>query len=147
MCSSFSLADFSLLVAFVVQASGWSLDSTRLVIEVGSDAGFSADRMSDGTSFVVSGLVLEGAAWSQSTACLALSDAIRSPLPPTMFKWYNADEVPSVPESQTMVTLPVYLNDSRLKLLFTVDLRAPRTVPSTVWEQRGAAVVAWQLHV
>jgi dynein heavy chain 1, cytosolic len=63
------------------------------------------------------GLVLEGANWSTDQLVLNDGDAVR--LNPSQIRWVQAEE--AGPE-RTVANLPVYLNNDRSDVLFTVDL-------------------------
>lgn len=65
------------------------------------------------------GLVLEGAAWE--TDKLALNDGASVRLGSSQIRWVQAAEG-SASASVGTVNLPVYLNDDRNDVLFTVDL-------------------------
>lgn len=67
---------------------------------------------------VVVGVMLEGAAWE--TDKLILNDGASVRLGSSQIRWVKATEGPSA--STGMVNLPVYLNDDRSDVLFTVDL-------------------------
>lgn len=67
-------------------------------------------------SFVLSGLVLEGASWANDRLVLNDGDSVR--LDPSQLRWVQADGT----SQKGMVNLPVYLNNDRSDVLFTVDL-------------------------
>jgi dynein heavy chain 1 len=71
----------------------------------------------DLTSFITTGLALEGAAWSTDRLVLNDGEAVR--LNPSQIRWVQSDDS-SV--SKSAVNLPVYLNNDRSDVLFTVDL-------------------------
>ena len=129
------------------QARGWPLEEVTLVVSLsgGVAARESAGLGSlDDCTYTINGLVLEGAALDEEGSRLALSTNVRTTLGPATFCWMPRDAVPEVDGSQeVMVTLPVYLNESRKQLLFNVQLRAPASVPVNVWQQRGVCLLAW----
>jgi len=65
-------------------------------------------------------LVLEGAAWFEDHLAINNGDVIR--LGCSQIRWVQASDCPKIGESQRLVTLPVYLNNDRSDVLFTVDL-------------------------
>lgn len=67
---------------------------------------------------IIIGLALEGAAWS--TDMLVLNDGESVRLNPSQIRWVQSDE--SSVSKGSLVNLPVYLNDDRSDVLFTVDL-------------------------
>ena len=99
-------------------------------------------------SYVIKGLVMEGAAWDASAGELALSSVVRSPLGPATFSWVPSAEAPvaDADASWRMVKLPVYLNASRKQLVLHVFLRAPARIPVSVWQQRAVCLLAWSEH-
>lgn len=60
--------------------------------------------------------MLEGASWSDDRLALNDGDAVR--LNPSQLRWVQADEA----NLKGTVNLPVYLNNDRSDVLFTVDL-------------------------
>ena len=62
------------------------------------------------------GLALEGAAWSTDKLVLNDGEAVR--LNPSQIRWVQSEETPK----EALVNLPVYLNNDRSDVLFTVDL-------------------------
>ncbi|PIA14754.1 hypothetical protein COEREDRAFT_46106 [Coemansia reversa NRRL 1564] len=98
-------------------------------------------------SFAVSGLRIEGAAWS-ATNLLALNDGSHESLPTCYLTWSTGDLLPSSSETDGAVKdialVPVYLNRDRNGLLFVahlpIDLVHGAT-PDAV-TQRAVAIVA-----
>jgi dynein heavy chain 1, cytosolic len=64
----------------------------------------------------VIGLALEGAAWSTDKLVLNDGEAVR--LNPSQIRWVQSEES----SREALVNLPVYLNNDRSDVLFTVDL-------------------------
>ena len=64
------------------------------------------------------GLVLEGASWIEDQLVLNGGESVR--LNPSQIRWIQADESDDAQEKY--VNLPVYLNNDRSDVLFTVDL-------------------------
>ena len=62
------------------------------------------------------GLVLEGASWSADKLVLNNGDSVR--LNSSQIRWVQAEES----SRKNVVNLPVYLNNDRSDVLFTVDL-------------------------
>ncbi|KAH9486661.1 Cytoplasmic dynein 1 heavy chain 1 [Psilocybe cubensis] len=92
----------------VAHRKKWSLETLHLRLDI--------ERVNDPNAFVVDGLVLEGAAWSSDHLVLNDGEAVR--LSSSQIRWVQMDENPS----QGLVNLPVYLNNDRSDVLFTVDL-------------------------
>ena len=65
---------------------------------------------------VTTGLALEGAAWSTDKLVLSDGEAVR--LNASQIRWVQSDES----SNANLVNLPVYLNNDRSDVLFTVDL-------------------------
>lgn len=58
----------------------------------------------------------------------------------TLFKWIRATEKKS--QSNSMITLPVYLNATRSELLFTIELEsAENSLNEFDFYERGVAVL------
>jgi dynein heavy chain 1 len=64
---------------------------------------------------ILLGLVLEGASWSTDSLSLNNGEPVR--LNSSQIRWVQADE-----PKANLVNLPVYLNNDRSDVLFTVDL-------------------------
>jgi dynein heavy chain 1, cytosolic len=63
------------------------------------------------------GLVLEGASWIDGQLVLNQGESVR--LNPSQVRWVQMEDVDP---RATLVNLPVYLNNDRSDVLFTVDL-------------------------
>jgi hypothetical protein len=85
-------------------------------------------------------LILEGAKWD--SGAMGLCEDLRTVLPTTCFHWVHVDAAHGG-ESDHQVALPVYLNESRQDLLFTIHVAAQKDIALSAWEQRAVAVVAW----
>lgn len=62
---------------------------------------------------------MEGAAWSIDKLVLNDGEAMR--LNPSQIRWVQSDDS-SAPSRESFVNLPVYLNNDRSDVLFTIDL-------------------------
>lgn len=65
-----------------------------------------------------SGLILEGASWASDKLVLNDGETVR--LNPSQIRWVQVED-PSA-SNGTTVNLPVYLNNDRSDVMFTVDL-------------------------
>ena len=92
----------------VAHRKKWSLETLHLRLDIG--------RVNDPGAFVVDGLVLEGAAWENEQLVLNEGDSVR--LRSSQIRWIQGEEG----SSKDLVNLPVYLNNDRSDVLFTVDL-------------------------
>jgi dynein heavy chain 1 len=72
------------------------------------------------------GLALEGAAWSTDKLVLNDGEAVR--LSPSQIRWVQLEEAPK----GDLVSLPVYLNNDRSDVLFTIDLPFDSTAGTLV---------------
>lgn len=123
----------------VTQAHDWSLEQLRLEVTVQGDA----NAAKPGTdTFVIEGMTLLGAAWAQGA--LAFSNDESFSMPPMLFTWKLAN--PKEDANSNTVSVPVYLNSSRLQFLFSVRLKCPSSVSATTWSQRGTCLIAWHGH-
>ncbi|KAI0072370.1 dynein heavy chain [Panus rudis PR-1116 ss-1] len=93
----------------VAHRKRWSLETLYLQLDI--------ERVNDPEAFIVDGLVLQGANWASDRLVLNNGENVR--LNPSQIRWVQADEaVSKVPTTQ----LPVYLNNDRSDVMFTVDL-------------------------
>jgi dynein heavy chain 1, cytosolic len=139
-----------------------SLEELSLSLRVGASGGDNDDDEphpgADSVGFAVRGLWVEGAAWEEEMdggsggrkgGRLSLSGgAIRGPLPLAWLCWTAGEEEEEEEEedSARTLTLPVYLDDSRVTLVGQVRYagKLQAGVSLNAWAQRGAAIVAWR---
>ncbi|XP_078590507.1 cytoplasmic dynein 1 heavy chain 1-like isoform X1 [Branchiostoma floridae x Branchiostoma japonicum] len=123
---------------YVSQANSWSLEELAMEVHISDGSGKDIPR--DGGTFMVTGLKLQGAVCKQNT--LQLSKTISTELPITCLRWIRAQG--DVQKSPSMVTLPVYLNQTRADLLFTVDLQTAgsRSGANHGFYEHGVALLA-----
>ncbi|KNE70419.1 hypothetical protein AMAG_14553, partial [Allomyces macrogynus ATCC 38327] len=88
------------------QRNGWSLEELHLDLDLTGTA-------TDG--FQLTGLRLDSAEWYDGA--IRLSKAMNNTLGPIVLRWMR-----DVPRPSPAVTLPVYLNEDRLSLLFSIVL-------------------------
>ena len=69
---------------------------------------------------------MEGAAWSTDRLVLNDGEAVR--LNPSQIRWVQSEEA----SRESLVNLPVYLNNDRSDVLFTVDLPFDSTAGALV---------------
>ncbi|KAJ5078911.1 intein-containing cytoplasmic dynein 1 heavy chain 1 precursor [Anaeramoeba ignava] len=122
------------------QSNMWSLETLKLEIEIGK---FTQSKFKN-TSFFVDDFTLEGAIWKNN--CLAISSDISNPLPRVQLRWVPNQENELNVKSKVgsdLINLPVYLNNTRKELLFSLDLTTPKDVPIQTWYQRGTALIVW----
>lgn len=111
------------------QINKWSLDETRLAVEVGGSLQGPEDL-----GFVINGLTLESAIWAGLH--LDLTPNLTETLPPCVFRWVKTML------SNDLINLPVYLNSQRKRLLLSVKLLGG-AYKASIWYQRGAAITVW----
>jgi len=122
---------------YVAQANQWSLEELYLRVTI-ADGG--ASLKADDCSFIISGLKLQGAVCSKNQ--LSLVDTITTELPDTCLRWTKIDPRSPPVIGGNDVTLPVYLNQTRCELLFTVDMTTTGAVPARSFYERGVAFLA-----
>ena len=110
----------------VAHRKKWSLETLHLRLDI--------ERVNDPNAFIIDGmqfalcrlkktlklligLVLEGASWVDDQLVLSQGESVR--LNPSQVRWVQMDDVDS---NATFTNLPVYLNNDRSDVLFTVDL-------------------------
>ena len=85
------------------------------------------------------GLKLQGAECAKNK--LSLCNTITTDLPDTCLTWKHIVPGETVDETN-VVQLPVYLNQTRVELLFTVDITTTGEVPSRSFYERGVAFLS-----
>jgi dynein heavy chain 1 len=111
-----------------------SLDKLQLY----ASTNVSFEQSSTSASFAVKGLQLEGATWSEEG--FKASEVIRNNVSRVFLRWSDASLKQTAQRS-----LPVYNNNKREKLLFSVSVEADeKTFPHDQWTQRSIALVLWQ---
>jgi len=127
---------------FVAQANHWSLEELKLEVTVADKN--SGLMKADDCSFIVKGLKLQGAECSRNM--LSLSNIITTDLPNTCLTWKHFGGVigstGDASSGTDFVQLPVYLNQTRVELLFTVDMKTTGEVPSRSFYERGVAFLS-----
>lgn len=123
---------------YVAQANQWSLEELYMKVTIADSV---KQKLSvDDCSFLVSGLKLQGA--SAASNILSLVDSITTELPDVCLQWSKIDPMNPPFVGGDDVTLPVYLNQTRRELLFTVDMSTSGTVPARSFYERGVAFIA-----
>ncbi|XP_030854690.1 cytoplasmic dynein 1 heavy chain 1 [Strongylocentrotus purpuratus] len=121
---------------YVAQANSWPLEELYLEVTA-SDQG--SQLKLDDCSFAVSGLKLQGAVCKENK--IHLTSTISSDLPQTSLRWIHVESGKS-PNLQGMVKLPVYLNQTRADLLFTLDMTMGGDSKSElIFYERGVALL------
>jgi len=118
----------------VSQDFKWSLEELDLYITIGVDA------PENDQCFILHNTSIEGAQWNSKTNSIEVGDNLSCPLPSVMIKWVHKSQVDKLSKDQLQV--PVYLNNSRNKLLFSIKL-ASGDMPQYLWYQRGIALISW----
>jgi len=117
----------------VAQANSWSLEELHLDVTVADEL----DQPSfDDCSFAVEGLKLSGAVCRNNQ--LAISSEISTSLHLTRLRWIKKSEL----SGTVKIVLPVYLNSTRLQILFTVDLPLKEGQKVHEFHERGVAIIA-----
>lgn len=119
----------------VAQTMGVSLEELLLVVDIGEGKG-------DKQSFIVKGLYMEGAMWDQSQACLATTEDLTVGLSNTRLKWAHRDSE-EFKKTKDYLRLPVYLNMQRNQIICPFNLKAPKTMPVSLWLQRSVCLTLW----
>ena len=96
----------------------------------------------DDCSFGVTGLKLQGAKCVSNK--LSVTDTILTELPITKLQWIRINPSDMYKMAQGKVTLPVYLNQTRSELLFTLDFEAEGVSSSGdhSYYERGVAIIS-----
>ncbi|TFY78308.1 hypothetical protein EWM64_g5702 [Hericium alpestre] len=102
----------------VAHRKKWSLETLHMRLDI--------ERVNDPQAFIVDGLVLEGASWIQEQLVLNEGESVR--LNPSQIRWIQVDDSTSLDDG--LVNFPVYLNNDRSDVLFTVDLPFDNSIRS-----------------
>merc|ERR1712137_1022033 len=122
------------------RAHTWSLENLQLTAQVLSSEEFPAGA--DEAAFIARGLILEAASWDASAQEMVATDEMSSRMPPILFTWKLIEDAEKEKTTDhARVILPVYLNEMRLELLFSVVIHGPKEVSPHVWYQRGVALL------
>jgi dynein heavy chain 1 len=95
------------------------------------------DKIED-NEFVVSGICLEGAEWSYDSNKLVMTDNLFFQLPNVIMKWVRKTK-----DMTKVFPVPVYLNNTRKNLIFSVLVRNDSELSDADWYQRGTAMTTW----
>ena len=117
----------------VAQSNHWSLEELVLRLEVATN------ELPERDTFLVSGLRLEGAAWTDGR--VRPTDAMVTRLPTLRVRWIRRTSANAPPPEGT-VLFPVYLNAARSDVLFTVHLPVQDLTEQTVAHRAIALVTS-----
>ncbi|KAJ3439563.1 dynein heavy chain [Anaeramoeba flamelloides] len=112
-------------------AMEWSLETLQLQISIDTK-----QRVTN-QSYYLNKLLLEGAVYNNRS--LRITDQISNLLNNVLLIWVQKSDE----KVKNTITLPVYLNSTRLELLFSVDLPIPQNFHQNVFQQLGTAIVIW----
>lgn len=119
-----------------------SLEELELAFEFNPSEQSVADTLKDESGFIITGLSVESAEFSEEDARIKMSNKLSSPLPTIVLRWVQKRKKGEEDDSGTgQVDLPVYLNNARKQLLCAVKV-ATFGVPAHTWYQRGVALFA-----
>ena len=118
----------------VAQEYSVSLDELVLSVELVKDI-TSVEK----NAFVLKGLCIEGAEWDYNNDKLIMTDNLFCQLPPFLLKW----NIKKNTDLGKMFPIPVYLNNSRKNLLFSVYIKNDSVLSDSDWYQRGIALISW----
>ncbi|XP_065684969.1 cytoplasmic dynein 1 heavy chain 1 isoform X1 [Hydra vulgaris] len=126
---------------YIAQANQWSLEELYLKVSIVDD--FAAIQSVSDSGFVITGLKLQGATCLGNK--LQIADTMMTDLPETSLHWIKMDSMTLGKTKVDGITLPVYLNQTRKDLLFTVDMESNGDVPKRVFYERGVAFISSNL--
>lgn len=118
----------------VSQDHKWSLEELDLHLSIG------VKEPENDQCFILQNTAIEGAQWDGASGKIVVGENLSYSLPSIMIKWVHKTE--SAKASKDLLQVPVYLNNSRSKLLFSVKLSAGE-MPHYLWYQRGIALISW----
>jgi len=124
---------------FVAHSSSRSLEELVLRVRVSDDDAdeqtTTASAAVDSSTFALTGLMMQGSSCSNNR--LSLSPVISTKLPTTYLSWIPTNDVNADPNE---VMLPVYRNETRSDLLFTLSFAV--NGDETSFYERGVAVLS-----
>ena len=88
-------------------------------------------------------MTLEGAQWDREKEELGLSDDLSCTLPGLVLRWKNKEGEKGAEEG-VVDTIPIYLNETRLEHVFSVEMKLPADIPKAVFYQRATALTIWR---
>ena len=115
----------------VAQSNRWSLEELALRLEIATNDQPERD------TFLLSGLRLEGAAWTEGS--IRTSDAVATRLPTLRLRWVRRAAGAA---AEAGLLFPVYLNAARADVLFTVHVPVQDLTDHTVSQRALAFVVS-----
>ena len=118
----------------VAQLLNVSLDELMLSVEIVKKVGIVHKN-----EFVLKGLCMEGAEWDFEENKLVMSDDLYKLLPPIILKW----EVKTEKREKNIFPIPVYINNMRKNLLFSVYITNDSELAASDWYQRGISLISW----
>mmetsp|Transcript_2191 Transcript_2191/g.1961 ORF Transcript_2191/g.1961 Transcript_2191/m.1961 type:complete len:141 (+) Transcript_2191:4818-5240(+) len=121
---------------YVAQAKKWSLEELDLRVQIYTEG----DEIGE-DSFLITDMLIAGANWKKETQALVLTEELTFKLPTLKFTWVKVDKADRGVEQEGEILAPVYLNKSRMNLLFSVKLNAGG-IPKTTLYQKGLALIA-----
>ena len=119
---------------YVAQSLKLPLDELVLSVDLPQNITDSLDE----TDFVVSGLCLEGAEWSYESNKLVMTDNLFYQLPSVLLRWTKKSS-----EASNKFYVPVYLNNTRKNMLFSMMMSNESELSDADWYQRGTALISW----
>ncbi|KAH3764595.1 cytoplasmic dynein heavy chain [Pelomyxa schiedti] len=146
------------------RAHSWSLETLILEASSLSTSSEASTELTPITAaqregFFITGITLEGATVVNNE--LTMTTEVHVSLAPVHLTWKpKAPSTPTPAPAPTtapapataptssapptpLLTLPVYLTETRADVLFTIDARTP-SIPPSVWIQRGVALCCWR---
>lgn len=123
----------------VAQQNTWPLDKVHLTLRPLTTEQYEVREslLAEKTNcFLVHGLMLEGAEWNNEA--LQPSEEIRFLLDEVVFEWSCQEH------TESEMSVPMYLNDTRSDLLCVVEMQFVKTLPKEMWSERAVALIAWR---
>jgi dynein heavy chain 1 len=118
---------------YVAQSLKVPLDELVLSVDLPQDI----ERIEE-TDFVISGMCLEGAEWSYEMKKLIMTDNLFYSLPQVMMKGTKKSS-----ETSKKFYIPVYLNNTRKNMLFSIMINNESDLSDADWYQRGITLISW----
>jgi len=115
----------------------WEIQDLTLKVTVDDES-----KRVDCFTFV--GMRMFGAKWENGSITID-NDDLSSPMPALRFTWIRKKE--ALKDKNIYAHVPIYLDESREELIWSVHLVRPKNVPPEVWDKRGVCLTVWELNV
>lgn len=119
----------------VASRHSWSIQDLALKVTV-DDTSKRVD------CFTFEGMRMFGSKWEKGHLTID-NDDLSFKMPTLRFTWLRKEVIAK--DKTLYAVVPIYLDSSREQFIWAVNLKRPKEVPSTVWDQRGVSLSVWEI--